>query len=483
MREAARTTAANPSGRAQKRYRRFCQTALAVVIFLAALMNGSVSPPYSQMSGVLASLMFLLCLPIRIASPDVRKIAASTALALGLAALWTGLQAVPLPLDYPVHPAWSKMAEALPAAAGYLSVNPALTLSALPALLVPGLIFLTTLILCQSVSVAKRLWVLLSLIGAAIVLLSVLLEAFFPEVQFFSSYRVDFGSFSGVFVNRNVAASFFGLTAFALAGSIQILNPGKRRQQTARQVRPLLLKVFLGALLFAAVIAILATRSRAGSLLSLPLLCLCIALGVAKTRNSWSRSRVLAVLGSGIAFLILFGEPVFSRLGGALQDLRWCAWGSTVAAIQDNPWTGTGFATFADVFPSYRDATCLGIESTWLRAHNSFLELALGLGLPAALLLLATGYWILLKNSLIGLRRRKSLRAIPILTLGALGFVSAHSMVDFPLQIPGVAYYFAALLGAGCAISVLERDPRRHGNRAAQPSTPLFRTIRGSKPS
>jgi O-antigen ligase len=214
-------------------------------------------------------------------------------------------------------------------------------------------------------------------------------------------------------------------------------------------------------MLFVTLIAIIATRSRAGTMLSLPLLFLCLGIIFAMAQHHRRTARMLAVLGSGFALLVLFGEPVFSRLDGATQDPRWCAWASTLLGIIDHPWAGTGFATFIEAFPAYRDPECLGTEGTWHRAHNSFLELAFGIGLPATALLLALGYRLLLKSCFTGLRQRKSLRAIPVLTLGALVFVSAHSLADFPLQIPGVAYYFASLMGAGCAIALQERRASR----------------------
>ncbi|MCF6431216.1 O-antigen ligase family protein [Leisingera sp. MMG026] len=450
------------------RYRDLCRAGLAAFLFLAVLFNGSVSPPYTQLTGGLAALLALFCLPVRTTSSGLRRLVRSTALILVLAAIWGGLQIIPLPIGPLTHPVWQQAGAALDLSAGYLSVRPLRTLAALPALILPGLVFLCTLVLCQSPRSAKRVWVALSLTGAAIVLLSIVLEVFFPQAQVFTSYPVSYGSFSGVFVNRNVAASFFGLTAFALAGSLRILKPAHRLQRTGHHAGPApsparvsLVQPALWLLLFAALIAIIATRSRAGALLSLPLLVLCLAIVSAHAHRNGRTARVLLVLGGGGLLLLLFGEPVFSRLGGAAGDPRWCAWAATLAAIRDNLWTGTGFGTFADVFPGYRDPVCLGTEGSWHRAHNAYLELVLGFGLPAALLLLGLSVRLLLKTCLTGLRRRRSLRAIPVLTLGALAFVSAHSLVDFPLQIPGIAYYCAALLGSGCAISLLETPHRR----------------------
>jgi len=444
-----------------QRYRSFCRAALASVLFLAALLNGSVSPPYTQISGCLTALLALLCLPIGVNSSALRHLITAAALILALAALWAGFQIVPLPFGYG-HPIWQEVSPFVPVTSGYLSISPNRTLTALPALILPGLIFICTVILCQTSRSAKRLWHLLALVGTAIVMLSVVLEAFFPEAQFFSTFRVGYGNFSGVFVNRNVSAAFFVLTAFALAGSALILTADRQKRCPEPSARPALLPALVWMMLFVTLIAIIATRSRAGTMLSLPLLFLCLGIISAKVQHHRRTARFLAVMGGGFVLLIMFGEPVFSRLDGTPQDLRWCAWASTIRGISDHPWAGTGFATFIEAFPAYRDAECLGTQGTWHRAHNSYLELAFGIGLPATALLIGLTYRLLLKACFTGLRRRKSLRAIPVLTLGALGFVSAHSLVDFILQIPGVVYYFSALMGAGCAISVLVRKPGKH---------------------
>lgn len=441
-----------------RRYHATCRALLPLVLFLAALLNGSVSPPYLQISGGLVAILFLLCVPIRTISSDVRTLIYGCVILLAFLALWGGIQALPLPLFFPGHPIWQEAAPVLDLSTGSLSVNPIRSLTALPALISPGLVFLTTLLLCQSAQAARRVWISLSLVGVAIVMISIILEAFFPELQFFTTYEVGRASFSGVFVNRNVSAAFFGLTAFSLTGTLYLMRSGSRKKH--RSSADIAKQSLVGLMLFVVIIAIIATRSRAGTLLSLPILSLCLAIIFAKTLRKQRIARTLSILGVGFVLLVLFGEPVFSRLGNMSQDLRWCTWASTVTGVLDNFWTGTGFGTFKEAFPAYRNSECLGTTAGWHRAHNSFLEFIFGFGAPAALLAFALGYALLLNASLTGLRRRKSLRAIPILTLGTLGFVSAHSLVDFPLQIPGVAYYCAALMGAGSAVSLLKRQKR-----------------------
>lgn len=143
--------------------------------------------------------------------------------------------------------------------------------------------------------------------------------------------------------------------------------------------------------------------------------------------------------------------------------MRICAWAATWQVILDRPPIGTDFGTFNEVFPRYRDPVCLGTVGVWQRAHNSYLEFLAGFGV-GGVLGLALCSWFLLSRLQRGIKTRKSLKAFPICTLGAFGFVAAHSVFDFPLQIPGVAVYFAALMAVGCAISMAERGAGR--NRA-----------------
>jgi O-antigen ligase len=140
-------------------------------------------------------------------------------------------------------------------------------------------------------------------------------------------------------------------------------------------------------------------------------------------------------------------------------DHRWCVYDSTIAAIMDNPWFGTGFGTFEQVFSVYRNPEC-GISGIWDRAHNFFLEGYLGMGLPfAAISLVVIVY--LGSVFLVGYRTRQRFRIIPLIGMGILILVVVHSMVDFSLQIPGVAAYVAATLGAATTISLVRRRSRR----------------------
>ncbi|MBV8662611.1 MAG: O-antigen ligase family protein, partial [Hyphomicrobiales bacterium] len=159
---------------------------------------------------------------------------------------------------------------------------------------------------------------------------------------------------------------------------------------------------------------------------------------------------VLLVIG---VFLLFAGRSAYRMTEQGSEDARWCAFGSTIAAIRDNWLLGTGFGAFQDVFPVYRDASCAGIFGVWERAHNVFLEGYLGLGLPFAVATVIA-YGVMIGVLARGARARHRLRFIPVSALAALLLVSLHSLVDFSLQIPGLGAYFAAVMGAATTVSL-----------------------------
>ncbi|MBP0575551.1 hypothetical protein J8J27_33020, partial [Mycobacterium tuberculosis] len=80
----------------------------------------------------------------------------------------------------------------------------------------------------------------------------------------------------------------------------------------------------------------------------------------------------------------------------------------------------------------------------WDRAHNVFLEFALGVGVPAAAGVLVALYAVLTTTFVIGWRRRRRLVCAPITGIAILVLLTLHSLVDFSLQIPGMAVFAVA---------------------------------------
>ena len=86
------------------------------------------------------------------------------------------------------------------------------------------------------------------------------------------------------------------------------------------------------------------------------------------------------------------------------------------------------------------------------RAHNTWLENAFELGVPAALALyLALGGLVM--TCLRGVTRRHRDWVYPATGVAASVLVGLHALLDFSLQLPAVAILYACIMGIACAQS------------------------------
>lgn len=161
---------------------------------------------------------------------------------------------------------------------------------------------------------------------------------------------------------------------------------------------------------------------------------------------------IMLILGTLIAGVFWMGgdrlaSKLAERPSTAAQDLdgitRKEIWRSTWQLIKQNPWTGVGFGSYFLAIPEYqRGAGRIKVE----QAHNDYLDLAANGGVVAFAL---AGWFV----ALVILRARSSLRSRDAYrraacfgaAAGILG-VGVHSLVDFGLQLTGLAVVFAALI-------------------------------------
>ncbi len=461
--------------------RRVILLALIGAVGLALLMNGSVAAPWRQLAFLVVAATLLPMLAIGQDRPDARKLWRWTIVGTAMLLGWVALQVTPLPGGLLANPVWDEVAALGIEARPMISIAPTATLAALPALILPLLVFAAMILLCQERREALLAWKALAVLGMALAALSAALELVFPQTTFFSDFTVGRGAFNGIFVNRNTTAAFLGLAGFAVAGWIMLPRAAPRHVIVGDMSAPRIAwgRVLLVAALFMLLIALISTRSRAGATLALIFLSLAFALlfvfwpersgphGHAGPVPLGRSAKAVLALAVGATLFVVYGDPVYSRMGAEAEISRWCVAASTLEMIRERPIQGYGFGTFADAFPQYRNPDCMSTSGAWTRAHNSHLEFLAGAGLVGGLIALAM-MGAMLRVLVVGFRKRRSLRAIPIMTLGALGFVLAHSVVDFPLQVPGVALYFAALMGTGCAVAGLISTPVTRRRRSVR---------------
>lgn len=389
-----------------------------------------------------------------------------------VALVWVFVQSTSLPGPVWFHPAWSALPPDVAAQAATISLTPADDWPAFLRLSLPLAIFLLGLRIFDSDARAAQVLKLIAISGGLAAAAAIAQFITAPKTLLFAPKPAYFDSLTGFFVNRNTAATYFGIVAIVLLAlttrvvsvidKSRILHAVNHRRPLAEGERRRLLRLgFYACLLLLTLIALMLTRSRAGIGASVVALTLFLFIHVVRSgrdaaradpfrhrQTSPLRRLLIAAAASAVAatgFLGIAGRALLRAEVQGSEDGRFCVLPGIVSAIVDYLPFGAGLSGFEAVFPAYRDPTC-GISLVWDRAHSVYLEGMFTLGLVFPVLLL-TGLGVLLYILAKGLRHRRSVRYAPEAGLAGLVLVILHSAFDFSLQISGLAIVFAAFLG------------------------------------
>lgn len=388
---------------------------------------------------------------------------------MGIAILWCFAQAwIPSPPGI-ANSAWSEAAMLLGTSDTHLghfaiSVNPEASVAGATRLTGYCLVFL----LCyQYAAVERRAARLIALIGAAGAIYALYgIGLQLSESRFVLWYERDFepGNLSSTFPNRNAFANYAALCL--MCGCALMYRRRLRHEDLARGWRHATVAVSLfylrrsGWLIYAAAIlfiAILMTHSRGGLIVTVLALA---AFGACTTGSALNRRLALAgALSIALVAAILFGiaggdtSDRFAKIEAASTE-RMEIFRLTIAATGDRPLLGTGLGTFSDIFAAYRTETLLPRIDF---AHNSYLENALEMGLPAAAAFYAA-LLILFARFVGSLRRNRQAHPYPALGISAMAIAFFHSLFDYADQFPAVAITLAAILGIAAARSFDRSD-------------------------
>jgi O-antigen ligase len=258
------------------------------------------------------------------------------------------------------------------------------------------------------------------------------------------------GEFTATFVNPNTFATYAGVSALA-ALCLGIPAPSAAPQLSASQRwRRRLIRVSgkRGLWLAAAAVlmaGVILSGSRAGSF---SLMASIFAVLVIYMRGA---GRIAAVILMLLGFaLIGFIAPGGERLMSKAMHLvergesgRPLLYELTTAAVESRPLLGWGLNCFADLYTVFQPAS---LTLLFDKAHNTYLELAMDLGVPAAItMVLAVG--AVAARCAKGFARRSRDRELAMLGVAATILVGFHALADFSLQIPGMACTYVAVLG------------------------------------
>ena len=299
-------------------------------------------------------------------------------------------------------------------------------------------------------------------------------EAFYGLVQYLAGWqkiffyvkKYDLEEATGTYINRNHYAGFLEMVLpFSLA--LALYEFGKLRRNptgTAARLRTLLaqagfqrvvLYLFISALLFG---ALFFSRSRMGIVAaSASALAMFALAGISgrRGRTALLLSVAFVLLASSLAVWIGPG-PIAERFANVSQEYsqydqsRLSIWRGTWTLIREHPLLGSGLGTFPIAFTQVQD-TFLGEFVN--HAHNDYLELASDLGLPAALVLFGSVFYLLgraVRNFFCA--ERSFERCVALACVGSVLAILLHSLTDFNLYIPANALLFATILGLSLTI-------------------------------
>jgi O-antigen ligase len=311
---------------------------------------------------------------------------------------------------------------------------------------------------------AQRMVEMLALAGGAYALYGLMVFLAGNETILMMAKWAYPDSLTSTFVNRNNFATYAGLTLLcAMVALMQRLPAPVRLRTVALHIgRPTALYGMAALLLL---LALIASGSRAGSAATLlGLITLFFMRRAVREQPGPARWPFLAAAAAAAGLMVALALGLLLGTGALDGDFadRQRVYRLTLGLIGEQPWLGHGLGSFAARFASARPAD---LPHVWTEAHNSYLELAFDLGIPAMLLMMAVVTWLLVRCVHGGASRQRD-ALYPLLGIATSLLVGFHSLFDFSLQIPAVTVTWITIMGMAVAQS-WRHDPSPVSKRSS----------------
>lgn len=443
---------------------------LGIVVLSPSLLGGNRPWAWSLLAlltGLLAGIWSLLAVMKRCQAPlpDRRLWMAVVPFALVLA--WTAFQGSWLSPSTLWHPLWQEAADALRITPeGAISAAPGETWNAIMRLSCYATVFLLGAELGKERARAHQALMVVTVAGLAYAAYGLFVYFSGTETIWWLKKWSYLGDLTSTFVNRNAYGAYAGLgLVCCVAMFAHRLRQRRNEKRGAAEWTETVLIRAMPFLIMAMLTGttLLLSHSRGAFLSSgVALAVLMVALTLGRTlppRSAIGISVTIAAV--SLIALVINGEVTLGRLvetgTPAADEGRPEVYRLTMAAIADAPLTGHGLGAFQSAFRMYRDTTLPSPED-WKYAHNVYLEMAMDLGIPAALMFYAS-LAAILGSCIRGLSRRRRDQVYPATALAASTLIGVHSIIDFSAQMPAIAMTLALLLGVGFAQSWSSRSP------------------------
>jgi O-antigen ligase len=185
------------------------------------------------------------------------------------------------------------------------------------------------------------------------------------------------------------------------------------------------------------------TGSR-GGFVALTVVLMAGGISVALGSESSSKRVGLAmakVAGAALALFVVLAATGYLPRGDSSAMARFDYWGGAIEIGRDHPWFGTGPGTFGSIYPAYKTAATEEAKTV----HNDYLQMWSDSGWVAMFVYLAI--WILALRDAVRLVRARRGDTASVALLMFLAGWTAHSLIDFDLYIPGLAWPAFVMLG------------------------------------
>ena len=262
------------------------------------------------------------------------------------------------------------------------------------------------------------------------------------------------------FVNANNAAAYLGvMLLLGLAQAARFFrNPANSIQKNVMNIidRLSMMGIIKGvSLLFCLLLALAGlfmTGSRGGifmALLTASVFCFMVIHRMQLARHlRYSIVSVIILIAGSICIwsFLNFGQVISNKIetNGVSANSRPDIFAAVMPMIADHPLLGTGLGSFPGAFQKYRPQN-VSSDGIIDKAHNSYLEFAAEMGLPAFMVLLAALGWMGWQLYR-GVKERHERYVTPAFGVSVWLLGALYSLIDFPLQIPGLAALFLAII-------------------------------------
>ena len=451
---------------------RLLEAGLIVAVCVAVLAFGGTVPSFFAITQVIIFGLGVVFLLTRQFSRDT-SFHIPIACPLLLVALVL-LQLCPLPVS--LAPMFGRARDELPSGSYFtISMERYQTVSHLLLLVTYLTAFFLTLFLCRDRNAKKRLVFALVSLGA--------FEALYGLIQYLTGWQQIFAyvkkyyleEATGTYINRNHFAGFLEMILpFVIVLALRwtyLLS--KNTSGTAGTFRKLVSRTELVSVvfwLFLAIVilaALILSRSRMGIISALVSLVAILALAGTSTVGPRARAAVAAVFFIGVLGLVVWigSDPVMSRFETLGQEYnlsgqsRVSIWHDTLGLIRQHPFLGTGLGSF---FVAYTSVQTAFLNLLVEHAHCDYLEVATELGLPGAILVFGSIFWVLAQSARrYGKLEERFDKAVSLACIGSIGAILVHSLADFNLYIPANALLFTMILAMAWSSAHPESRPRR----------------------